>query len=77
MRYAYPLLFLAEFVLLIAMTYIIAELDGTPEILARIGLGLCIMAAGLTSWKASQGRRKARAEKAQNGQPRSGPGSEQ
>lgn len=62
----YALLILAETALMVSMVYVAAGLDGTPEILARIAQGLCIMAVGLTSWKASQDRRRARDEKAKN-----------
>lgn len=76
MKYLYPLLLLAEFVLVIAMVYVTAGLDGTPEIIARIGHGLCFMAVALTSWKASQVRRRARDDRARDGQPRPRPAPE-
>ena len=72
----YWLLMLAEFALLIFLVYVTVGLDGTPEVLARIAQGLCIMAAGLTSWKASQVRRKAREENANDASRQSEPGTE-
>jgi hypothetical protein len=58
----YLVLLVAGFVVVISMTYVIAGLDGTPELIARIVQGLCIIAVGLTSRKASLHFRAARKE---------------
>jgi hypothetical protein len=60
----YLVLLFAGFVLVMSMSYVIAGVDGTPEIIARIVQGLGIIAVGLTSRKASLHFREARKEKA-------------
>jgi hypothetical protein len=60
----YLLLLFAAFVLVISMTYVIVDLDGVPEIIARIFRGLCFLAVAVTARKASLHFREARKEKA-------------